>query len=140
MSGPAQIIVEGVCHHYRPAVGREVLAVENVSLEVREREFLALLGQGHHLGLSRLGGGRCDLVAAGRIRVDRIDASVAADDAGQRHRHVSASRPDIGTPPALPQPQSVQGGGEGSPVHVVAKLQLDHAWHDRTPREAARPR
>jgi NitT/TauT family transport system ATP-binding protein len=44
MSGPAQIIVEGVCHHYRPAVGREVLAVENVSLEVREREFLALLG------------------------------------------------------------------------------------------------
>ena len=44
MSGPAQIIVEGVCHHYRPPVGREVLALENVSLEVREREFLALLG------------------------------------------------------------------------------------------------
>src|ERR1700719_4632138 len=44
MSGPAQIIVEGVCHHYRPAVGREVLALENVSLEVRDREFLALLG------------------------------------------------------------------------------------------------
>src|SRR5712672_4716988 len=44
MSGPAQIIVEGVCHHYRPAVGREVLALENVSLQVREREFLALLG------------------------------------------------------------------------------------------------
>src|SRR3984893_4993658 len=44
MSGPAQIIVEGVCHHYRPQVGREVLALENVSLEVKEREFLALLG------------------------------------------------------------------------------------------------
>src|SRR3977135_632732 len=44
MTGPAQIIVEGVCHHYRPAVGREVLALENISLEVREREFVALLG------------------------------------------------------------------------------------------------
>src|SRR5262249_53007682 len=44
MSDPAQIIVQDVSHHYRPAVGREVLALENVSLEVREREFLALLG------------------------------------------------------------------------------------------------
>src|SRR5215470_7571907 len=44
MSDAAQIIVEDVCHHYRPSVGREVLALENVSLEVREREFLALLG------------------------------------------------------------------------------------------------
>src|SRR5229473_2470805 len=44
MSDPAQIIVEDVSHHYRPAVGREVLALENVSLKVPEREFLALLG------------------------------------------------------------------------------------------------
>ena len=44
MSGPAQIIVKDVCHHYRPSVGRDVLALENVSLEVPEREFLALLG------------------------------------------------------------------------------------------------
>jgi NitT/TauT family transport system ATP-binding protein len=44
MSDPAQIIVEDVCHHYRPAVGREVRALEHVSLQVREREFLALLG------------------------------------------------------------------------------------------------
>jgi NitT/TauT family transport system ATP-binding protein len=44
MDNPAQIIVENVSHHYRPAVGREVLALENVSLTVREREFLALLG------------------------------------------------------------------------------------------------
>ena len=44
MRDPAQIIVEGVCHRYRPAVGREVLALENVSLDVREREFIALLG------------------------------------------------------------------------------------------------
>jgi len=44
MSHPAQIMIEDVSHHYRPAVGREVLALENVSLQVREREFLALLG------------------------------------------------------------------------------------------------
>jgi NitT/TauT family transport system ATP-binding protein len=44
MSRPAQIVVEAVSHHYRPPVGREVLALENVSLEVPEREFLALLG------------------------------------------------------------------------------------------------
>jgi NitT/TauT family transport system ATP-binding protein len=44
MTQPAQIIVEDVCHHYRPPNGRELLALERVSLEVREREFLALLG------------------------------------------------------------------------------------------------
>jgi NitT/TauT family transport system ATP-binding protein len=44
MSDPAQIVVEAVSHHYRPAVGRSVLALENISLDVREREFLALLG------------------------------------------------------------------------------------------------
>src|SRR3974390_370592 len=44
MDNPAQIIVENVSHHYRPAVGREVLALENVSLQVPEREFLPLLG------------------------------------------------------------------------------------------------
>ncbi len=40
----AEIVVEGVSHHYRPAVGRAVLALEDVSLEVRNSEFLALLG------------------------------------------------------------------------------------------------
>jgi NitT/TauT family transport system ATP-binding protein len=44
MSGPAQIVVEAVSHHYRPPVGRAVLALEAVSLEVRESEFVALLG------------------------------------------------------------------------------------------------
>jgi len=44
MSGEAQIVVEGVCHSYRPPVGRAVLALEDVSLEVRPQEFVALLG------------------------------------------------------------------------------------------------
>ncbi len=90
------------------------------------------LGEGHDLGLGRFGGGRRHLVAPGRIGVDRVHPSVAADDAGQRNRHVSASRPDVGAPPTLSQAQSVQGGGQRPAVDVVAKLQLDHAWHDRT--------
>jgi len=40
----SQIVVQGVSHTYRPARGREVLALEEVSLEVAPREFVALLG------------------------------------------------------------------------------------------------
>jgi NitT/TauT family transport system ATP-binding protein len=44
MSGRSQIVIDGVSHVYRPPRGRAVTALEDVSLEVREREFLALLG------------------------------------------------------------------------------------------------
>ncbi len=44
MSGPSQIVVEKVSHTYRPARGRPVLALDDVSLNVGTREFLALLG------------------------------------------------------------------------------------------------
>jgi NitT/TauT family transport system ATP-binding protein len=44
MSSPSQIAIDNVCHVYRPPRGRSVLALENVSLDVRPREFLALLG------------------------------------------------------------------------------------------------
>jgi NitT/TauT family transport system ATP-binding protein len=40
----AKIVVDQVNHLYRPPRGRPVLALENISLEVREREFIALLG------------------------------------------------------------------------------------------------
>src|SRR6478672_2579469 len=40
----AQIVVDGVSHCYRPPAGRPVLALEDVSLDVRVREFVALLG------------------------------------------------------------------------------------------------
>jgi NitT/TauT family transport system ATP-binding protein len=40
----SQIVIEGVSHTYRPAHGRPVLALEDVSLEVRVGEFVALLG------------------------------------------------------------------------------------------------
>ena len=44
MKGAPQIVIEGVSHKYRPAHGREVLALEDVSLEVGAQEFVALLG------------------------------------------------------------------------------------------------
>ena len=44
MSDRAQIVIEGVNHMYRPPSGRPVLALDDVSLEVRSREFVALLG------------------------------------------------------------------------------------------------
>jgi NitT/TauT family transport system ATP-binding protein len=40
----AQIVIEGVSHSYRPPRGRPVLALDNLSLSVHEREFMALLG------------------------------------------------------------------------------------------------
>ena len=39
-----QIVIEGVRHLYRPAAGRSVLALEDVSLSVENREFVALVG------------------------------------------------------------------------------------------------
>ena len=39
----AQIVIAGVKHLYRPPSGRPVLALEEVSIDVRAREFLALL-------------------------------------------------------------------------------------------------
>jgi len=44
MSTAAQIVVDSVSHMYRPPRGREVLALDDISLEVANREFIALLG------------------------------------------------------------------------------------------------
>ena len=41
---PSGIVFDGVSHTYQPARGRAVLALDRVSLEVRDGEFLALLG------------------------------------------------------------------------------------------------
>jgi NitT/TauT family transport system ATP-binding protein len=43
-SGMSQIVIEGVRHVYRPPRGKPVLALEDVSLSVGTREFVALLG------------------------------------------------------------------------------------------------
>jgi len=84
MSDPAQIIVEDVSHHYRPAVGREVLALENVSLQVQEREFLALLGPS---GLRQID----SALPGGRISADRD-----WKDPGRRYKAVTGPGPDRG--------------------------------------------
>jgi NitT/TauT family transport system ATP-binding protein len=44
MTSDAQIVVDRVSHLYRPPNARAVLALEDISLQVRPREFLALLG------------------------------------------------------------------------------------------------
>ena len=44
MNGAAHIVIDRVSHEYRPARGRPVLALDNVSLAVTDREFVALLG------------------------------------------------------------------------------------------------
>jgi NitT/TauT family transport system ATP-binding protein len=44
MSFQPQIVIKGVSHTYRPPRGRPVLALDDVSLNVGTREFLALLG------------------------------------------------------------------------------------------------
>jgi NitT/TauT family transport system ATP-binding protein len=44
MAGASQIVIDQVSHTYRPPRGREVLALQDVSLEVRGQEFIALLG------------------------------------------------------------------------------------------------
>jgi NitT/TauT family transport system ATP-binding protein len=42
--GGTGIIFREVCHTYRPRRGRAVLALDKISLDVRDREFMALLG------------------------------------------------------------------------------------------------
>jgi NitT/TauT family transport system ATP-binding protein len=44
MSGDAQIVIDRVRHLYKPPRGAPVLALDEVSIEVGRREFLALLG------------------------------------------------------------------------------------------------
>jgi NitT/TauT family transport system ATP-binding protein len=44
MDAAAQIIIDRVSHVYRPPRGRPVTALDDISLEVRDREFVALLG------------------------------------------------------------------------------------------------
>src|ERR1700732_5499493 len=44
MMAQAQIVIDGVSHVYRPPSGRSVPALEEVSLDVGVREFVALLG------------------------------------------------------------------------------------------------
>jgi NitT/TauT family transport system ATP-binding protein len=88
VTAAAQICVEGVSHHYRPQVGRDVLALDDVSLEVRDHEFLALLGPsgcGKSTLLYLIGGFLP--TASGRILVDGTPVTGPGPDRGIVFQH-----------------------------------------------------
>jgi len=88
MDGPAQIVIDRVTHTYRPAHGRAVLALADVSLEVRPREFLALLGPsgcGKSTLLYLIGGFLP--TQAGRIVVEGKPVSAPGPDRGIVFQH-----------------------------------------------------
>jgi NitT/TauT family transport system ATP-binding protein len=88
MDGQGQIIIERVNHTYRPPRGRPVLALSDVSLEVRAREFLALLGPsgcGKSTLLYLVGGFLP--TEAGRILVEGRPVSAPGPDRGIVFQH-----------------------------------------------------
>jgi NitT/TauT family transport system ATP-binding protein len=88
MSVPAQIVVDQVSHLYRPPTGRPVLALEDISLQVHDREFLALLGPsgcGKSTLLYLIGGFLP--VETGRILLDGQPITAPGPDRGIVFQH-----------------------------------------------------
>jgi NitT/TauT family transport system ATP-binding protein len=88
MAGSTQIVIDGVSHMYRPPRGREVLALDQVSLEVANREFVALLGPsgcGKSTLLYLIGGFMP--VETGAIRVDGKPITAPGPDRGIVFQH-----------------------------------------------------
>jgi len=84
----APIAIEGVSHTYRPPRGRPVPALDDVSLEVRPREFVALLGPsgcGKSTLLYLIGGFLP--VERGRILVDGSAVAAPGPDRGIVFQH-----------------------------------------------------
>src|SRR5579885_2086588 len=88
MDGQAQIVVERVNHTYRPPRGRPVLALSDISLDIRPREFLALLGPsgcGESTLLYLVGGFLP--IEAGRILVEGKPVAAPGPDRGIVFQH-----------------------------------------------------
>jgi NitT/TauT family transport system ATP-binding protein len=88
VDGDAQIVFDRVSHTYRPPRGREVLALDDVSLAVRAREFVALLGPsgcGKSTLLYLLGGFLPN--AIGSIRVEGRSVEGPGPDRGVVFQH-----------------------------------------------------
>jgi NitT/TauT family transport system ATP-binding protein len=88
MQEPAQIVVDHISHLYRPPRGREVLALDAVSLQVRQSEFIALLGPsgcGKSTLLYLIGGFLP--VEKGEIRVDGKAVAGPGPDRGIVFQH-----------------------------------------------------
>jgi NitT/TauT family transport system ATP-binding protein len=84
----AQIVIDRVSHTYRPPRGRPVLALDNVSLDVADREFVALLGPsgcGKSTLLYLIGGFLP--VEAGAIRVEDRPVAGPGPDRGIVFQH-----------------------------------------------------
>jgi NitT/TauT family transport system ATP-binding protein len=84
----SQIIVDQVGHRYRPPTGREVVALDDVSLNVQNREFLALLGPsgcGKSTLLYMIGGFLPTI--AGRILIDGKPVAGPGPDRGVVFQH-----------------------------------------------------
>ena len=88
MTSNAQIVVDQVGHCYRPPAGREVIALEGVSLAVEHREFVALLGPsgcGKSTLLYMIGGFLPTL--AGNILIDGKPIAGPGPDRGVVFQH-----------------------------------------------------
>jgi NitT/TauT family transport system ATP-binding protein len=84
----SQIVIDRVSHVYRPPRGRPVMALENVSLEIGDREFVALLGPsgcGKSTLLYLVGGFLP--VEQGAIRVDGKPVAGPGPDRGIVFQH-----------------------------------------------------
>jgi NitT/TauT family transport system ATP-binding protein len=84
----APIVIDGVSHTYRPPRGRPLLALAEVSLDVRPREFVALLGPsgcGKSTLLYLIGGFLP--VEQGRILVDGSPVAAPGPDRGIVFQH-----------------------------------------------------
>ena len=83
-----QIVIDRLSHTYRPPRGRPVLALDDVSLEIRNKEFLALLGPsgcGKSTLLYMIGGFLP--VETGAIRVDGRPVAGPGPDRGIVFQH-----------------------------------------------------
>jgi len=84
----AQIVVDQVGHRYRPPTGREVVALDDDSLSVESREFLALLGPsgcGKSTLLYMIGGFLPTVTGA--IRIDGKPVAGPGPDRGVVFQH-----------------------------------------------------
>ena len=82
------ITIDSVCHEYRPARGRPVLALDNIDLQIGDREFVAILcpsGGGKSTLLYLLGGFMP--LQQGRIEVAGRDVTGPGPDRGIVFQH-----------------------------------------------------